>query len=252
MKCLVVRTCMAFAAILFILGCSSTPTEESKEDLFGSGLASAETSDWRGYEYDRLNIKAGNLIDHDRDGVIHERDDCPDTLRGGVVDNKGCAQLLSDIQQSFLQINFDTDSAKVKPEYIENIGTVAYEYHDLVQATDDPPFILVEGHTDNVGSRAYNNALSLRRARAVATVLIEKFSVNKEHILISGQGFDYPIADNSTKRGRAKNRRMITYFAKHDRFQKTQWNIWTVELRSNQNDSEDKRRFQTVDIEEAL
>lgn len=68
--------------------------------------------------------------------------------------------------------------------------------------------IRVEGHTDNVGSTAYNQGLSLRRARSVATEFI-KNGWSAGDIERDGYGFDKPVADNSTAEGRAQNRRVV-------------------------------------------
>ena len=68
--------------------------------------------------------------------------------------------------------------------------------------------IRVEGHTDNVGSAAYNQGLSLRRARSVATEFI-KNGWSAGDIERYGYGFDKPVADNSTAEGRAQNRRVV-------------------------------------------
>ena len=64
----------------------------------------------------------------------------------------------------------------------------------------------MEGHTDNVGSKEYNQKLSERRAKSVANYLIEK-GVDKERVTTEGLWFSKPIASNSTAEGRAKNRR---------------------------------------------
>lgn len=68
--------------------------------------------------------------------------------------------------------------------------------------------IRVEGHTDNVGSVAYNQGLSLRRARSVATEFIRN-GWSAGDIERDGYGFDKPVADNSTAEGRAQNRRVV-------------------------------------------
>jgi outer membrane protein OmpA-like peptidoglycan-associated protein len=68
--------------------------------------------------------------------------------------------------------------------------------------------IRVEGHTDNVGSAAYNKALSLRRAQSVANELI-KGGWRPDSIERRGHGFDKPVADNATAEGRAQNRRVV-------------------------------------------
>ena len=65
----------------------------------------------------------------------------------------------------------------------------------------------VQGHTDNVGKYDYNVDLSERRAQAVRTYLINQ-GVPAERLTAHGYGPDKPIADNKTKAGRAKNRRV--------------------------------------------
>jgi len=67
--------------------------------------------------------------------------------------------------------------------------------------------IAIEGHTDSVGSDAYNDALSLRRAEAVKTALVAK-GVGAERIVARGLGKRFPIASNATAQGRQLNRRV--------------------------------------------
>jgi outer membrane protein OmpA-like peptidoglycan-associated protein len=66
--------------------------------------------------------------------------------------------------------------------------------------------VLIEGHTDNVGSRELNLNLSKRRARAVEKYLVEK-GIAQKRLKSDGFGFDRPLATNDTPLGRAKNRR---------------------------------------------
>jgi OOP family OmpA-OmpF porin len=67
--------------------------------------------------------------------------------------------------------------------------------------------IIAVGHTDSVGSDAYNQKLSVRRAEAVKAYLASK-GIEKNRIYTEGKGEKQPIADNKTKEGRAKNRRV--------------------------------------------
>lgn len=67
--------------------------------------------------------------------------------------------------------------------------------------------VIVEGHTDNVGSEEYNQGLSERRAENVMNFLIEQ-GVTPSRLTAIGYGFSRPIADNETSEGRAKNRRV--------------------------------------------
>lgn len=65
----------------------------------------------------------------------------------------------------------------------------------------------VEGHTDNVGAPAYNQALSLRRAHAVADVVIVA-GMDPREVTVRGFGMERPIAYNGSEAGRAQNRRV--------------------------------------------
>ncbi|MBP0589613.1 OmpA family protein [Paraburkholderia sp. LEh10] len=66
--------------------------------------------------------------------------------------------------------------------------------------------MIVEGHTDNVGTREYNQTLSEARAKSVADEL-EHRGINASRITLKGFAFDRPVADNTTAEGRARNRR---------------------------------------------
>ena len=67
--------------------------------------------------------------------------------------------------------------------------------------------IIAVGHTDSVGSDAYNQKLSVKRAEAVKAYLVTK-GIEKNRVYTEGKGEKQPVADNKTAEGRAKNRRV--------------------------------------------
>ena len=67
--------------------------------------------------------------------------------------------------------------------------------------------VIAVGHTDSIGSEAYNRRLSLARAEAVTTYLVSK-GVDVKRVRALGKGKSQPVADNATEEGRAKNRRV--------------------------------------------
>ncbi|WP_151704292.1 OmpA family protein [Nitrincola alkalilacustris] len=67
--------------------------------------------------------------------------------------------------------------------------------------------VRLEGHTDSIGTQAYNDTLSLNRARTVQELFIEA-GFNPDSISVQGLGSRYPVADNDTEEGRSENRRV--------------------------------------------
>lgn len=146
----------------------------------------------------------GCALDGDKDGVADHQDQCPDTEAQVKVDEKGCGILLTEAVEITLQVQFDTNSAVVKPEYEADIGKLASfmgNYQDTV--------VEVQGHTDAQGADSANQALSQRRADAVRQVLIQKFGLAAERVTAVGYGEQRPIASNDTADGRAQNRRVV-------------------------------------------
>jgi outer membrane protein OmpA-like peptidoglycan-associated protein len=97
---------------------------------------------------------------------------------------------------------YDFDSDRVKPEAQANLRALAQSL-DKYPGSD----LLILGHTDSVGTEAYNKDLSVRRADAAARYLISQ-GVVRERIGTGGLGEEEPVDANGTPAGRAKNRRV--------------------------------------------
>ena len=102
----------------------------------------------------------------------------------------------------FEDMLFAVDSASLNATLVRDIQSVGASLVKYPNST-----IQVVGHTDNTGAAAYNKDLSLRRAGAVAHVLVGS-GVPSSRIQSIGAGEDRPIASNLTPEGRAQNRRV--------------------------------------------
>lgn len=102
-----------------------------------------------------------------------------------------------------LDVKFDFDKAQVKDDSYGDIKNLADFMNQYPQTTT-----VVEGHTDSVGSDAYNQGLSERRANAVRDVLVNQYGVSGDRVNAVGYGEARPVADNGTDSGRAINRRV--------------------------------------------
>ena len=99
-------------------------------------------------------------------------------------------------------VTFAFNSSNLDPKFysvLDNVASTLAEYNQTV--------VEVAGHTDNVGSDAYNQTLSVQRATSVANYLQGK-GVNRERLITTGAGESRPIASNDTDAGRAQNRRV--------------------------------------------
>ncbi len=97
---------------------------------------------------------------------------------------------------------FDFDQAVLKSEGKAKLTDLVAKLRGT-----DIEVIVATGHTDSVGSDAYNQKLSLRRAQAVKAFLVSK-GIPAARVFTEGKGERQPVADNRTREGRAKNRRV--------------------------------------------
>lgn len=97
---------------------------------------------------------------------------------------------------------FDFDKSVLKPEGRAKLDDLVGKIRGI-----NLEVIIAVGHTDSIGSDAYNQRLSVRRSEAVKAYLVSK-GIERNRVYTEGKGEKQPVADNRTKEGRAKNRRV--------------------------------------------
>jgi len=142
----------------------------------------------------------GCELDTDADGVVDRNDKCPSTREGAQVDVAGC-EIREEIRLP--GVNFESNSDVL-------LDSATTTLNNAAETLRRNPTITVEvaGHTDSDGAAAYNESLSARRARAVREYLIAR-GVEANRLTSRGYGESEPIADNSTREGKAQNRRVV-------------------------------------------
>ena len=102
-------------------------------------------------------------------------------------------------------VKFSFDGDKVP----EGAQAILDELGSKVKNLDKTVYLEIEGHTDNIGSDAYNEHLAEMRAQAVRNYLAEKAGIPLHAMSIISFGESKPVAANNTSEGRAKNRRVV-------------------------------------------
>ncbi len=144
-------------------------------------------------------VDINGCSDIDGDGISDRVDSCPNSPQGQPVMSNGCAAEQSVVLDG---VNFEFNSAKLEVNAQRLLDRVAKSL------LDSPTFVVeLQGHTDNIGSDAYNLMLSQDRANAVKAYLIGK-GVEPDRMVARGYGERQPVADNSTDDGRTRNRRV--------------------------------------------
>ena len=144
--------------------------------------------------------------DADADGIVDRLDNCPQEK--GTEKNHGCKKkqlvvITKDQLKILDQVKFVTGSARLSRasnKLLDNIARVLLAHLEIWK-------VKVEGHTDNVGKPEKNLTLSQKRAESVVAYLVKK-GVAPERLEAVGHGDTQPIEDNTTRKGRAQNRRV--------------------------------------------
>lgn len=222
----IVRTALPLVLLTSVLtGCAGLqktdwPICAATGGVVGAGLGAIESSSWIGPGA----LVAGTVAagwcwahgdgDEDGDGVPDSRDKCPGTPKGVQVDADGCpppapAPMVEEpvvVKEETIvirDVHFEFNKATLTPGDKDVLSTVATR---LKQETSSAQ-LSVTGHTDSVGSDAYNQKLSEKRASSVVKYLVENGVPQASFVSVSGAGESQPVADNKTADGRAMNRR---------------------------------------------
>lgn len=142
--------------------------------------------------------------DADSDGVADLDDKCPNAK--GSLENKGCPEItkadIVKITYIGSKIFFENNSDKLKVASLSQLDELSKILNKYEGAT-----LTIEGHTDSVGADDFNMILSQKRSNSVKQYLIGKGILDTRLIAI-GYGETKPVSDNTTKLGKAKNRRV--------------------------------------------
>ncbi len=142
----------------------------------------------------------GCPLDSDGDGVPDSLDQCPNTYPGLEVDSVGCP-----IKNQVLVLNnvhFEFNRSDLLPDSKNLLNKVAKSLMDQPNVK-----LEVSGHTDSLGSDAYNMTLSNQRAASVRRYLVGQ-GLTASNVYSKGYGERQPVASNDTESGRAANRRV--------------------------------------------
>jgi outer membrane protein OmpA-like peptidoglycan-associated protein len=102
-----------------------------------------------------------------------------------------------------LNVFFEFNSDQIVPKYYADLDTLG---NVLARRAEER--FHIEGHTDSIGSDAYNQTLSQKRAESVKRYLVQHFSIPPERLVTRGYGESLPYATNDTDEGRSTNRRV--------------------------------------------
>lgn len=142
---------------------------------------------------------SNGLTDSDGDGVVDEKDKCPDTPAGTRVDGDGCP-LEKTIELKGVTFEFNKTRLRPDAETILDLATaILAKYPDMQ--------VEVAGHTDNIGSDEYNQKLSEGRAQSVKDYFVAK-GIPDTQVSAKGYGESEPRDTNDTEEGRERNRRV--------------------------------------------
>lgn len=194
-------------ALVMVSGCASKgyvgqqvgEVNEKVETLSESVEQNQERIGRNEEELKRVDAKAGEagtLANEAKGDAARAYDEAQRAMKG---------KLLYEVTLSNDQVAFGFNAATLSPEAEQIVGELA----EKVKADNRRLYIEIEGHTDSTGPEAYNEQLGMQRAVAVRDYLYQTQGIPLHAISVFSFGETQPIADNGTREGRARNRRVV-------------------------------------------
>ena len=188
----------------------SVPEEHGFADSDGDGILDKDddcpeqAEDADGFQ----DVDGCPEADNDRDAIADGDDECPDMPEEEGGDGDGCpdrvhVKIVDGEIIVFGKVQFETGSAAIQPKSEPLLDQLAAALRMNTQVKR----VRIEGHTDDVGDDRVNQRLSDERARSVRKALIDR-GIDGDRLETVGHGESRPTAPNSTRAGRAKNRRV--------------------------------------------
>ncbi len=204
-------------------------------DSDGDGIPDAEDA----CPYAPGPAKYHGCPDSDGDGIIDKNDSCPhtpglaiyngcpDTDGDGIPDNQDACPTIpgvpeyhgcpappvanNDDSKVSVPILFEVDKYVIHKSSYPTLIEAAHRLND-----DQDAIIIVDGYTDNTGSEAHNEVLSMRRAKAVKAHL-EDMGIDPKRIQVQGHSDKDPVAPNDSPENKLKNRRAVMHLSTADK-----------------------------------
>ena len=178
------------------------------QDVDGDGIHDSEddcltTDICNGKNCKKQIVAKAEIKDSDNDMVLDNVDNCLNTPKGFKVDENGCSIEVN------LNVIFDSGEAIIKENFTGNVNELINFLEQHVNYS-----VIIEGHTDNVGSPEDNMTLSKNRANSVKIYMINNSKIEESRISLKWFGEEKPLNDNLTNEEQSQNRRVIAILNK--------------------------------------
>jgi len=143
-----------------------------------------------------------------RNNIRHSSKEKTESVDINQLTKEELAKKLVSLGSVDINIHFAVNSYELSDKELRKLEIIANALQDIKLKNKR---VFIEGHTDSDGDEFFNMDLSQKRANNVANLLVDEFGIKKERLTALGFGEIYPVADNSTKEGKSKNRRVSIF-----------------------------------------